>query len=194
MKQHNALDKLYEHDKLTPGARLDKLIEEFSIDRKMCEQCLLGLEAIDISIATHVRGVSDSSRNFYVFRDESLKCILEKVLNVEVSREMLIKSLILLNETDLIFRFTAARKFNVSDPSDKQLRINSWGKLYIAENNLEEKHRDVFARLLEEMAVHIENKRAEYEEITSILSRPIKPASAKEIATLNSRLTVTLLS
>lgn len=193
--QEDLYDILLASDLLAPVNRLDALIDMLSIDRDVVEILLLALEAIDATIANElVKGVLDSSRNFYVYEDRSVKLLVEQVFQSRLRYEQFIKALILLNETDLIFRFTTARKFRVVDPAAKQLRINSWGKLYIREKELIKQHSLLYAKFANQMKEYILQDKAMYQEVVQLLSRPIHPQEASRIIRLNADLTVKLLS
>jgi hypothetical protein len=191
----NLYDAVLPYDDLAPIERMDALIVPLSIDRQLLETILLTLEAIDTTIARLlVEGVPDSSRNFYVCQDQSVKLLLEQVAEKSVAHKQFTEALLLLNETDLIFRFTAARKFAIEDSSVKQLRINSWGKLYIETKALLAKYDSLYKQLTEQMTQFVLHDKSTYQEITELLSQPIQPSTAKRIAELNAKLTVRLLS
>jgi len=183
------------NDKLAPIERLDALIDKLSTNREMLETSLLALEAIDIAIAGLLaKEIPDSSRNLYLYQDQSLQLLLEQAFQVRLDQDHFIKGLILLNETDLIFRFTAARKFKVADPSAKQLRINSWGKLYIQEKALIKQYDPLYAKLTEQAKSYFIQDEATYQEAVQLLSQPINPLSAAHLTKLNDGLTIKLLS
>jgi len=183
------------NDKLAPIERLDALIDKLSIDRIMLETSLLALEAIDIAVADLLaEEVPDSSRSLYLYQDQSLQLLLEQAFQARLDQDHFIKSLMLLNETDLIFRFTAARKFKITDPSAKQLRINSWGKLYIQEKALIKQYDPLYAKLTEQAKSYFIQDEATYQEAVQLLSEPINPLSAAHLTKLNDGLAIKLLS
>jgi len=174
---------------------MDALIAPFSIDRRLLETTLLALEAIDTTIARLlVEGVLDSSRNFYICQDQSVKLLLEEVTEEPIAHKQFTEVLLLLNETRLNFRFTAARKFAIEDSSVKQLRINSWGKLFIETKALITQYGALYKQLTACITQLISDKKSTYQEITDLLSQPIQSSTAKRIAELNTKLTVKLLS
>ncbi|PAB34391.1 hypothetical protein CC202_07610 [Pseudomonas savastanoi] len=65
----------------------------------------------------------------YILDDSSIFKLINNKDKV-ISEGEFKKVIFLIHQSQLVYRFTTARKFRIADTSTKQLRINSWGRLY----------------------------------------------------------------
>jgi hypothetical protein len=183
------MDLLLDLDHLSPIERLDALVDARAADMDLAVLVLLALEAIDVTI-----GSLDDSRNFYIFQDDSVRALLAQAMVAPSKERALTATLIVLNEVDLIFRFTTALKFGVSDASLKQLRINSWGKAYIRQKRCIQKHSEVYDKLKQLAGTYVAENEGTYVKLLQLLGQKITPAKADKVARLNAKLTLKLVS
>lgn len=109
-------------DSLDPIGKRAALSAETPVFARAADQALLVLAAVDsyLSVNFHYDGI-------YLLDKPDLWQSLSS-LQAVMDRETWEKSLVALQLCQLVYRFTVARKFLLTDPSIKQLRINSWGR------------------------------------------------------------------
>lgn len=175
-----------EFDRLTPVQKFE-LYESRDDLRLSLARLLLALDALDESLKASV-----SQRILYLFDDESLVRLINRA-GAAVPRPVADVALFYLTLSQTVYRFTAALKFDVIDPSVKQLRINSWGKL-LCKNRLREEYAEDYQsfRLASQRAI-IENMDA-YRSLSALLEGEIDSAVSGKIASLNQNLEVRLAS
>lgn len=115
-------NKILIEDQKNPIERLVTVNE-----REICKKELVDtIISILFSFDMYMRNNLETTYNYYILDDNSIITILQK----KYSEHELKKSLIVLDNCKVIYRFTVAKKFLISNSSVKQLRLNSWGKAY----------------------------------------------------------------
>ena len=112
--------------------------------RYYCEQMVLSLYVIDEVVESRL----NSSYHYYIQGDSCLIYLLNKTIICDLDIELFNKSIILLDVSKLIYRFTCAKKFYINGDSIKQLRLNSWGKEYIIQRNLISEYKNNYDLIL----------------------------------------------
>lgn len=118
-------------DRMNPIQRIDYFCLNYDKETMVyCNQILLILLAIDEVIKEKL---GYESFSFYIEDDCSIKYVLENTVRLNKFDDIIFKkALYLLDISKLVYRFTCAKKFEVQDDSIKQLRLNSWGRMYLA--------------------------------------------------------------
>lgn len=154
------------------------------------EIILLSLYAIDFVIRKNL----EYSYYFYINDDLSVKNIIEKALSIKFPDEIFLKSIMYIDYSKLIYRFTCAKKFNITNYCTKQLRLNSWGREYIISEKLLEKHELIYGEILKTFTNCFNKNRDLYMQLTKKLLMEINDNVSKEISNLNDKLEIKLLS
>jgi hypothetical protein len=183
-------DRLIHLDSLDPAERLAALALEQSGELLTdCERALLELYVIDELIESML-----GASSIYLIGSATLSRWFTSISPAPGATANFIRSLLLLNESDLIFRFTCAKKFLIADTSLKQLRINSWGKLYIREQSIEGKYPEFDQQLRKAVHRQFVAHQEAYRELVVRLRSPITASNAAAISQLNKKVSVKLLS
>ncbi len=176
-------------DGLTPTKRIEALLTYSDSEqiREVVHKIILLLAVIDEAFEKNF-----GAKSLYVM-DTGM--ILQWIQRQSfISPKIYLEGLILLDESDLIFRFTCAKKFQIKDQTLKQLRINSWGKTYAADIKRGYAFDDFLTSLTklcnETLSVHVND----YEHLISLLKLPISLASSQQIADINKKVPIQLLS
>jgi hypothetical protein len=181
---------LAELDDLNPFDRLEALLAAQSAEVQVAtRQVLVGLYIVDAALEMEL-----AVRSSYILDDGTLFSWLSAASEEQFDQTSYTLSLILLDEADLIFRFTCAKKFAVDSDRLKQERINSWGKAYVVEKGLLATYANATAALQEVCETELTAHRNAYLELVALLHRPIDAAAAKAITGLNQGLKLQLLS
>lgn len=151
-----------------------------------------------IAVALHVLNQCFTNRFalslVYVLGDQSIISIIEHCFGYDVFE--IKNGLILLDYSDLIYRFTCAKKFNIETTDIKQLRINSWGQEYI--RYLEPKDINKFFVDKEKCCKYIENEITTnigiYEQLVEHIKGNISEKSSLAIKSCNQHLLIKLVS
>lgn len=182
------LTRLREFDALNPIERLEMFLQECpDTTRRAAKEILLLLTVIDRCLEEMFY-----AKSIYILDNGSLL----KWLQTEYSfnKSTYLDSLILLDEADLIFRFTCAKKFHIRYEDLKQLRINSWGKTYTDGSQSEPALKSLAEHYKQLCQDHLKRDRVAYEELIALLKQPITDDSADKVKTINDRLSLCLLS
>ena len=151
---------------------------------------LLGLYAVDRTLMEQ----SNDNGCFYIFRDSSIIYLINKSLPINVSSILGQASLSLLTLSQLIYRFTCARKFKISNHNYKQFRINSWGRNY-AERYLISSHYEIYNLIRLFYIKYFNDNKEHYNELIRLLNGlSISSTTAQRITTINEMLEIKLLS
>ena len=177
-------------DRLSPIEKYSYLCENGIVNNKMlCDNILLALKALDAVIASDLNG-----RCFLYLQDEaSVKWVIEKDLGSSYDSEEFEECLYFIDFSKLVYRFTCAKKFMVNDSAINQLRINSWGIVYLNMLN-DELHNDQYTRYFNIFKKYYDENREKYLNLENLVSKPITASSAKEIQNINEGLNVKILS
>jgi hypothetical protein len=147
---------------------------------------LIALHAADVAIK-RIFGVE----SIYFLDDAIVPTVLSSA-SVRGKSEYAYQ-LMQLTMAQLIYRFTAATKFAISDVSVKQLRINSWGR-DLVERHIMPRYPTEHHACVGSAASIFTLHQAAYSEQISLLTSAISPASARAIAKLNGRLPIQVVS
>ncbi|MFF2154594.1 hypothetical protein ACFVVQ_04705 [Paenibacillus chitinolyticus] len=177
-------------DTLNPIEKFSWLTDQRNSDAQLAEFILLGLYTIDAV----VNEISPAPYNYYIHSDASVMFLLARSLKRIIPQENYLSTTILLDDAKLIYRFTTARKFKITESKLKQLRINSWGREYIAQNELKERYSTEFGLMQSFLRNYVHEHRKTYARLTDILLQPITPAVAEEVINCNSKIEIRLLS
>lgn len=163
-------------------------INNISAKISICELVLVALKAFDDVIIKAV----NRDYHYYVQDDLSIYNFLNLTLNFD-KLDKLKEALIILDESKLIYRFTVAQKFNVSDLKIKQIRINSWGRSFV---NLYcmDKNSVTYTTLYNSFFnCYVDNKKS-YDKLFELLIGKIDIYISRQIQHINSDLSIKLLS
>lgn len=177
-------------DTLNPIEKFSWLTDQRDSDVQLAEFILLGLYTIDAVI----NEISPAPYNYYIYSDASVKFLLASSLKLVLPQENYLSTTILLDDAKLIYRFTTARKFKIAESQLKQLRINSWGREYIAQNELKRRFSTELGLMQSFLRNYVHEHRQTYTRLTAILLQPITPLIAEEIINCNSKIEIRLLS
>lgn len=125
LERNKSLYFFGEFDSLDPLEKYNR-IQKLSYE-PMIISTILALKSID-DLFLKLYG----KPSLYVLGDQSIKRVFEKI-DLDFHPKSILPSCKFLMISQLIYRFTAARKFRISDSSIKQLRINSWGHILAEE-------------------------------------------------------------
>lgn len=132
--------------------------------------------------------------SFYLQSDTTVDYFLSNFLSIHLQKDELFNALYLLEKSDLIFRFTCAKKFAIEDQTQKQLRINSWGENY-ANTFLSSSEYDLLRTECKNKFIeYFEKNEDGYQSMGTLLMKKIEPESASQIAKYNAHLSIKLLS
>jgi len=176
-------------DDLVPNDRLDTLLEspKGSVTYKDVDLYLAELFIIDEVLTSRLK----INYHFYILDDASLVRLRMAALGdyCDISQ-----GLIVADAARLIYRFTCARKFNILNKKTKQLRLNSWGRIYLSEKHVFEMYHDEIALMRDAFMGMFEDKREDYCLLCHMLLEEIDHENAKAINDINSELPVKILS
>ena len=200
MKQHPEVDARYPtvtamveshdviiFDELPPMVKYE-VIRATSRDPVLVDHCLLALDAIDEIIRQEFGGAT-----IYVQGDSSLSGIISVAATCVFVPDAMYRALVELMYTQTIYRFTTAAKFGSFDMSEKQLRINAWGK-ELCRTKLRAEYVDIHTKLFSATHEIILNERGHYEDLVQLLTGNVSASVAKQVARLNSCLRLRLVS
>lgn len=129
--------------------------------------------------------LQDDASLFYAIRHLSIEPMVLDDLQLGLSQ---------LGIAQLIYRFSCARKFDVRDTRIKQLRLNSWGRFYIDDQQLLSEYAPLVEKIEQVVVAHFEQNAGTYLRLMKILLEPIDAKSAAEIQALNDLVQIKVLS
>ncbi|HEY2493755.1 MAG TPA: hypothetical protein VGI33_12720 [Paenibacillus sp.] len=197
-------DELLELDELNPVEKYKRLHtqlikpqgklhfegseELFLID--IGELSLIALYVIDSVIKREL----NVKYSYYIQDDMSVKFLLNNNLDYEINSKQFLKYLIRVDDAKLIYRFTCAKKFEMKNEKTKQLRLNSWGRQYIDDQQILNKYSKEVERMTICFSDYLKENRNVYLELTELLLEPITSSVSYDIAKKNQFLNIKLLS
>jgi hypothetical protein len=152
------------------------------------DDSLITLVAIDDALEQKF-----GSGGLYVLDDRSVAHVMSVASLPAVSEETLRRLHFGLSISQLAFRFATARKFQVANPSTKQLRVNSWGRAYCNER-IDTTGQRRRAELVGVVGAILRENEAIYTDLGGLLRQAIIPPVAERISGLNSLLKLKLVS
>lgn len=182
----NKVDEWIKIDRLNPIIRFETITP--AEDRETCNEILMVLHAIDEVITKSLM----CNYSYYVQDDLSIQYILSNTVSDQLNEKKLKKSMMLLDFSKLIYRFTCAKKFRVDNDEIVQMRINSWGKQYLEEKKIISQNMNQYNRILEFYRTYFNDHQAEYLELLDLLNN-LMWESALRVQKLNEKLCVKIL-
>lgn len=186
------LDPLARCDALEPATR--KAGFDLSLKGRQSswlpDMILLALDAIE----QKVRVASGNGASLYVFGDAALGTLVAESAGVQLSDERLCAGMAYLDLAKLIYRFPCAIKFGVEDARVKQVRLNSWGRIYLDKKRLRHERCEQQDVMLKRLDAWFSSFSQEYRSILTLLRRPITSRVASDIRRLNLSLPLGLVS
>lgn len=177
-------------DKFDPMSRFAYLCDnEFVNNILLCNRILLALKAVDEVVSKDLNGAC----YLYLQDDLSVKWLLENALDCQLEINEFESSLYCIDFSKLIYRFTCAKKFRVKDSSINQLRINSWGRVFIEQNGNKE-FEEEYSELKSIFEIYYNSNKETYLKLESLVSTAVTEEVAEEIQKLNQGLRVKILS
>lgn len=154
---------------------IGKFVHICGIDRLPQDICLplVALHAADLAVRQIL-----GAKEIYFLDDTCVQTILNTAC-VSDSVNCTFQ-LVQLSKAQLIYRFTAARKFAIQDGSVKQLRINSWGRRLI-EQRLLDAFETEHQACLESVRGILMQHRLAYADQMARITAPINAVSAQAI-------------
>lgn len=188
----NKISQIRAYDDLNPIEKYKKLNKDFGLElpAHLGEYILLAMLVVDRVL----KQVLKVSYNYYIYSDESVLFLLRESLRITFTEQNFINSVLLIDDSKLIYRFTCAKKFAIMDDRIKQLRLNSWGKEYINHMKLTEKYNSEINRMEIFFADYLYSNKSVYMELTHILLDFIDNETCENIKLLNRSLDIKLLS
>lgn len=188
-------DFLISLDDFNPSERLDRLNLLAGEDEAKQLQhdewlFLIALYVIDETIQEKL----PSSYFFYIFGDETIFKLLSLSELAHISGEYGHKLAVLLGAAHLLYRFNAAKKFSLPNEKTKQLRLNSWARTYIEDQNILETMSSEASKIRAVFQSYFEENDGTYRQLCKLLLSDITQETAKEILKLNQNLQIKLLS
>ena len=182
-------------DKLDPISRFQTIIKEKNeiFDEgvvRLSDLILVALFVIDEVIKSSF----NISNYIYVYNDNSVKALLSKVVNEKELNTQFKNSLILIDLSKFIYRFSCAKKFMINDGSIQQLRINSWGREYLILMDLIDQYKNEYNTMKKYYSEYVKNNKDNYLCILNHLSKNIELFDAQIINRTNNFLNIKLLS
>lgn len=169
-------------DKLNPIDKINYLVNNDKVDIQYLNLIIIVLHILNKTFS------KEFNINLIYFLDDKSIFYVTKHFFDSTFNDLL-KYLKILENCNLIYRFTCAKKFKVDDESLKQLRINSWGEEYykqIEKNNIVE-ITDIIER---EIKTHYES----YKQLTKFVSVINTVDLSLQIKNINKKLNIKIVS
>jgi hypothetical protein len=185
-----SLEKLVHFDHLDPAGKLELLAGAGRGNPNAflheCQRIVVVMHALDEVLRRRA-----GNGYFYYFQgDQSLITLFERI---DAPLAMHDKAFAALGLSQHLYRFNVAKKFSL--PEDvKQLRLNSWGREYIANVGLLDIHASLRLAAGDWFESYIERNKDIYLELLRILVTPMDANSSGRIRDMNADLDVKLLS
>jgi hypothetical protein len=181
---------LLHFDKLNPPEKLS-----FLANTEDCDPSLFLYECHSILIAMHaldevLRKTAKNGYFYYVQDDQSLITLFNRI-NMPLATKG--KAFAALGLSQHLYRFNAAKKFGLGGDI-KQLRLNSWGREYLAEQGMLDLHGSLHLTVKSWFESYVAANKEIYRELLEILLKPIDASSSSRIGNLNRNLDIRLLS
>lgn len=156
--------------------------------KDLTTKILLSLNAIDITLHEQCK----SDYHFYIKDDSSIYNLLCKVYETEdINIKDFERAIFILDFGKLIYRFTCAKKFK-EDNNITQLRLNSWGRVYICSYlSVDQKDFKVIEDYFEE---YCKKNIKLYKKLTKLLLQDLDDETLNDIDLINSIIEIKLLS
>lgn len=181
---------LVKFDKLNPISKFTYLCDNnIVVNKSLCHNILLALKAIDEVISNDLKGKCF----LYLQDDLSVKWVIENALNCKFDNDEFTSCLYFIDFSKLVYRFTCAKKFKVKDSTINQLRINSWGRVYLDQISDEELN-EKYIKFCFAFKKYYDENREIYLRLESLVSNAITESSAEEIQNLNNGIKIQILS
>lgn len=186
--QNMEIEDLIIINKINPIERFNfinrKELRELSVD------ILLSLYTIDKVI----RDNTNIDYFYYVQDDKSVYYLLNNSLYENLDHDMFEEALFYLDYAKLIYRFTCAKKFNLEDSIINQLRINSWGREFILQDNILDVNQNRYEKMYYVFNLYFIQYVDLYKELLDALLKPISMHNSQRIKDINRRIEIQLLS
>lgn len=159
-------------------------LKELSLD------ILMGLFTIDKVIKDN----TNINYYYYIQDDKSIVFFLKNTLYEKLEYNIFSEALFYLDYAKLIYRFTCAKKFCVEDDLINQLRINSWGREFILQNELLNEHKIRYEKMYNFFNSYYVQHEVLYKKILNLLVQPMTLDNVRSIKHVNEELSIQLLS
>lgn len=159
---------------------------------KICDKGLLKIEIVnDLLEILHELNKTFTEEFhvnlIYFLDDKSIYYISKNIFDYTL--EEVIIALKIIENCNLIYRFTCAKKFNINDESLKQLRINSWGEKYYR-MTIKNRNKKIVSAINKE----IKSNHELYSNITKYVSVINILDVSNEIKSINNQLNIKIVS
>lgn len=176
---------------MNPIKCYQKILEQnTSKDDDVGSLILIALYSIDEVI----RRRENIKYNFYIQDVDSIYFILSKTNVCVLTKNRFDQCIFELDFSKLIYKFTCAKKFCISDDSICQLRINSWGRSFIDEKNLLAKYAHEYNVISQFIDEYLTENGRDYHDLANLLLGLIDRKAAAMIEQINLKLGIKLLS